>query len=900
MKPERPARRRFGLPFRESSYRSEVDDELAFHVEMRVQALVAQGLSPQEAQRVALQKFGDVRAVRSRMIREGRREAVISVGIEGLRNTFGDLRMAVRSLVRTPTLTLSALVILAIGIGATSSVFAVVQAVVLEPMPFAHPERTVQIEISEGVAGSPSGLVSPGVLLEWQAGATAIEAVAGVARTTAALRTDDLTVRVEGVAVSHTYWDVTGVVPMLGRVFDAREDEPGASAVVVLSHGLWERGFGAAPSALGRTIDLDGVPTSVVGVMPPDLDALEGPAEFWRPLRLDPAQRGNVGSRYLGAMALVREGASVGEAQQGLDQVLDVLGVRSEDGNAFHAILTPTEELLSRPLRPVLFVTLAAMGLVLLVGCGNVATLLIARGASREHELAIRAALGAGRPRLVRGLLAEGVVLAGLSSLLGLVLAGWGVGALKAWTPFPVPRLDQAYLDATVVLFAIGLAAGTAIIFGLAPALRGARVDVAGALVGGEGATARIAGGRDRLRSGFLALQVGLSLTLLIGAGLLVRTSIELNDVPNGYEADGVLSALVALPFARYPDLASVLERYDEIHAAMLSLPDVEAAAVGSRVPLTGGGAGYGFLSDGGDGQGRVQTRLRITGAGYFTTLGVPIVAGRELLAADDASALPAVVVNESFARALGVPGPEAVGRFVYAEGGGPFSDETGAPIRWEIVGVSQDSRDLGPRRPARPELFFSLAQAPSEPWDWLGRQMVLTLRTARDPLDLVVPLQRAIRSVDPELPLYDVRSLTDRLDDELARERFGALMVSGLGLVGLLLAATGIAGSVTYRVRSRTREIGVRVALGAGRGGVRRMIVAQSMVPVAIGVALGLPVALSAARGLEGVLFGVGPGDPWVAVGAVAALLGIAVLAALIPARRVTLIDPVDALRSH
>jgi len=544
-----------------------------------------------------------------------------------------------------------------------------------------------------------------------------------------------------------------------------------------------------------------------------------------------------------------------------------------------------------------LFVLLGAVAVVLLIACGNVANLLLARGAARGREIAVRTALGAGRLRIVRQLLTESVVLAIAAAGAGLLLAHWFITGVVAASPPGVPRLDQARIDPVALAFAVAVALASSVVCGLAPALRLARSDVqTGLREGGRGSTR--GGFRDRLRAGLIVAEVALSLLLLVGAGLLIRSALALQRVNPGFDPRGVLSARVALPQTSYGDPVHARETFRRLADDVASLPGVTHAAVTSYAAMGPGGGSNGLLpEDAGefDMSKLIQSQLRMVTPDFFATLRIRIVKGRGFDAGDRRGGQKVMIVSEALAaRAFG--GQNPIGRRMGCCESGP----DGKQDYKVIVGVAADVRSRGPATAPRPEFYLPLAQAPDAAWDWIGRTMYIVARTEGNPQTLTPAVRGALQRIDPDLPLFDVRQMDERLAAALATARFNTLLLSLLGAIGLLLAASGIYGVIAYFVSQRTQEIGVRIALGATAAGVVRLVLGEALQPVALGAVLGVVSAIAATRVLASQLFGVSPTDPLTIAAVVAMLVGVALIASVIPARRAASIDPTRALQAE
>ena len=894
MSRERRGRHRF-LParLRRRTVADEVDTELAFHLDMRMQEFLEQGMTAEAARAEALRRIGDYDRVRDacRVLGEARERDMQRA--EWLDEVMQDLRFGARQLVRSRALTVVAVLTLALGIGATAAIFSVVDAVVLRPLPFDQPARVV--ELRSGPVGS-AGAVSGANFLDWRAQGTAFERMAAYVTTGFTLTGGELPELLEGARVSADYFGVFGVRPLLGRTFRPEEDEAGRGRVVVLSARAWQKHFGGAADVFGRAVQLNGVPHTVVGVMPPAFDYVEDSPELWVPLALDATERASRGASYLTVLGRLKPGVTTEEAQRVMDAVAHRLKQEHPELSREAAILVrPFGAALTGDHRGRLLTLLGAVGFVLLIGCANVANLLLARGAARQRELAIRAALGAGRRRLVRQLFTESLVLALLGGAAGALLAVGGVRALVALAPDGVPRLEQAQVDARVLLFTLALSVLCSVLFGLVPAFRAARPQLEGALrSGGRHVTG---GPRDRLRGALVVLEVALTLVLLTGAGLLTRSALLLARVEPGYDPAGVLTAQLMLPPARYGEAAQVVRAFGEIAREARLVPGVASAGLVMIVPLAPGSADAAVTAAGRPWtpEHRIPVKFQIASDGYLETLRIPLAAGRAFTPRDDADAPRVVVINEALARRLW-PGESAVGRRV--------SNITGSPEdpQWaEVVGVIRDVRGTGLAEEAAPEVYYPVPQAPAPLWPLIQRGLTLVARAADgagSATALERPLRAAVARVDASLPLGEPRTLASYLAASLATTRFTGLLLGALSAIGLVLAAIGIYGIVAYFVTQRLPEIGVRVALGATPANVARIVLDSGLRPVVLGVVLGIGAALAATRLLRGLLYGVSPSDPLTVTAVVALLLGAALLATLGPARRAMRVDPTSVMR--
>lgn len=872
----------------------EVDDELEFHLEMRIRDLVAQGLDPDAARAEAERRLGDVPAMRRRLLHLGRERNRTMHRTEWLAELRQDLAYGFRTLARNPGFTAIALLTLGIGIGATSAIFSAVNAVVLRPL--AIPEVGRVMLVSELFEGRPSS-VSVGNLVDWQAAnqARPMFTALGSINWRSFTLAGDQPERVLGAAVNSEYFDVMGVPPLKGRVFSAEDDRPGGARVVVLGHRLWQGRFGGDPLVIDRVIPLNGQPHTVIGIMPATFDFTDGTEELWVPAAFTPEQRAQHDEHYLTVYGRLGPGTSVNTAQAMLVEVQRVLNERFPNANWGRSVrIEPMMRQFIGDARGQLFLILGAVVLVMLIACANVANLLLARGAARARELAIRASIGAGRGRLVRQLLAESMALALSASVLGMAVAWVVIRTLVAAAPPGVPRLEQAQLDPATLGFAVALALGSTLLFGLAPALRTARTDLQGVLRTGQ---ARGAGSRrDWFRQGLVAAEVALALILLVGATLLVRTAIHLQRLDPGFDATGLVSARIALPSESYGSPEAARRAFESVLELLTASPGVNRAALTTQVPMGPGGGSNGLVPEGKapSSENAVDSRMRLVSPGYLRTIGLRLKSGRDLTAEDRSGTPRVMLVNETLARAL-FPGQDPLGKRVLCCEGAANDP------RWKtIVGVVGDARSRGPDQEIVAEFFMPIAQAPDAAWSWINRTMSVVVRADGDPLVLAPAMREALRRVDPSVPLFRVETMETSLTNALAPVRFRTVLLGSLAAIGLLLALVGIYGVVSYLVTRRRAEIGVRMALGASTGDVLRLVVGQGLRPVLVGTVIGAIGAFAASRLLSTWLRGVSPNDP-LTFGAVAlALMVVAALASLVPARRATRVEAVEAIRTE
>jgi putative ABC transport system permease protein len=866
----------------------DADDEIRFHLEMRVAELVESGLTEEAARAEASRVFGSAADVRREMRTIDRQTSRRVRLAEWLLDLRHDIVSAMRQFRKAPGFTAAAVLTIALGIGATTAIFGVVHAVILRPLPFAEPDRLVLVQ--GHWKGRPSD-VSAGNFVDWRAATRDVfSSMAAANYLSVNITGGPSPERVLSAQVSHDFFDVFGVAPMLGRTFRAEEDRPGSDGVAILSHGLFVRRYAADPAVLGTTIRVNDRPHAVIGVMPASFDYLAETEALWVPIAFTPERAAMHDEHYLSVYGRLRPGAT-------LDQARDRLAVAARDGEArfprdnkgitSHARLYVDS--LVGDVRTRLFTWLGAVACVLLIACANVANLLLARGTGRARELAVRASLGASRWRIVRQMLAESLVLAGLGAAAGVLLASAATRLLASAAPSALPRLFQADVDLVVLGFAMGLTVLSALIFGLAPALRAARTDLQ--IVLREGG--RCSGGgvaRDRLRSVLVAAEVALAVMLVIGAGLLLRAAWQLQRVPLGFDGQGVLTARVTLPEASYPTGERARQTFEAMVRHLEASPGVVAAAMTSQVPMGPGGSGNGLVAFDGREVRRDQvlpSRLRIVSPSYLSTMRVPLLKGRHFTADDRAGATRVTIVSQSVAEALW-PGQDPIGkRMLCCEG----SEED--PRAKTVVGVVGNVRASGPAADMPNEFYIPAAQIPDVAWAWIQRTMTLVARADGDAVLLATPMREAVRAVSPELPVHGLATMTERLDRSLASSRFGTQLVATLGAIALVLAAIGIYGVIAYFVGQRQHELGIRLALGATPRGIVHLVVRQAMKPVVLGVIAGVVAAVFGARLLEGQLSGVSTADPLAFAAGVGVLVMVALAASALPARRASRVEP-------
>ncbi|MFL6198004.1 MAG: ABC transporter permease [Thermoanaerobaculia bacterium] len=810
-----------------------------------------------------------------------------------------DLRYAVRLLLRTPGFTLLAALTLALGIGANAAIFSVIDAVLLAPLPYRAPERLTIVYSQFPTMSFNRFWTSAPEFLELRQKSRSFEELGAWTAGAANITGGDQPVRVKVARVSAGLFTVLGVQPELGRAFTAREDLPKTEPMVVLSHELWQRAFGADRGVLGKRVQVDGIDRTVLGVMPPGFDVGEERVEAWVPLALDPANPGGRASHYLYLVGRLKPGVSLGQARSELaglverwhDELPDTHVPSPED---HPLVIQPLLDDLVGSVRPKMWLLMGAVGLVLLIACANVANLLLARAEARQKEIAVRTALGAQRGRLLRQFLTESVALSLLGGALGLLLAVWGVRAIVATNPESLPRVREIAVDGRVLLFTLGVSLLTGVLFGLAPALHArASVMFSSLKEGGQRATA--GAGRQLLRRGLVIAEVALAATLVIVGGLLIRSFWLLQQVDPGFDASNVLTFQIALPDARYPEEQQVVAFYQRLVDRLRVLPGVETAAAAWGLPpkrqLLANDTELEGVPEPPNGPAHNVDYWQFVTHDYLRTLKIPIVKGRGFLPTDAAGTPGVVLVNETTAKHFW-PGKDPLGRRLRAS-----APPDVQPPWLTVVGVVKDVKQAGLEAETGTEVYFLQPQMP-ETLGGASDDMYLLVRTAGDPLSLVSQARREVRALDPGLPLADVRSLEQVVFESVAQPRFITSLALLFAAVALALAAVGTYGVLSYSVEQRTQEIGVRMALGAQARQVLGMVLAQGVGLVAIGLVLGVVLALALQRILSGMLFGVAPTDPTIFASVVVVLAAVSLLACYLPARRATRISPLVALR--
>jgi putative ABC transport system permease protein len=865
--------------FRRSQVERDLEEELRFHLEARIRQEIAAGRTPEEARYAALRAMDGIEQ-RKEECRDMRRMNVID-------NLVRDVRYAVRTLARSPGFTLAALLALALGIGANTAVFSVVNAVLLRPLPYADPDRLVTIFTSR--PHSERGNASVAEFLDWRAASRSFETLDAVDPGRFTLTGDGEAVQISGLSVTASFFETLKARPLLGRTFASGEGQPGRDPTVVVSERLWRRRYASDPDIVGKVIPLEGSPHTVIGVMPASFQFWQRDAEVWAIFPLHPPTRR--GPHLLRGLARLKPGVRVEQAAAEMDTIArNVQRANPKDYANLRFPVVPLREVIVGDIRPLLWVLSGAVALVLLIAVSNIANLMLARSTARQRDIAVRLSIGACRGTLVRQFMTESVLLAVAGGALGIALAVSGVTALRSLGPQDVPRLGEIGVDGQVLGFTLLVSLASAVLFGLAPALTACKTSPNEMLkAGGRAGESRSQG---RARGVLVVAQVTLSLLLLIGAGLLIRSFNLLGKVDAGFEAppDRVLTMLVSLTGPQFEKPAAVTAFWHELLTRIRALPGVEAASISVTIPPNSTSFSDDYEIEGKPlpaGEQHPSVPVPFVSHDYQKTLGIPLLRGRWFDARDRADTPRVAVISESMARRH-FPGENPVGRRLKFGG----QTQTWHPYM-EIIGVVGDVKYLGLDRDSG-AVFYELSfRIPF-------RDMWLLVRTQGEAQPLAAAVRREIHRLDPNVPVDRVGTMADALADSVALPRFRSLLMAVFAGSVLLLAAIGIYGVIGYSVAQRTQEIGLRMALGATPAAVLRLVLGQGSRMVLLGIALGLTGALGLTRVLRRMLFGVTASDTMTFAGAALVLGAVAVLASLIPALRAARIDPVTALRQE
>jgi len=871
------------LRFWRSNADADVADEIRFHLESATAELIAQGMTPEAARAQALQRFGDLTAIARALLTLSHERERAMEWRDRFETMHSDLRFAMRQLRKAPGFTIVATLTLALGIGANSAIFSVVDAVLLRPLPYAHADRLLSLKERNGANDTDGMFVAFGNYADWAQRVHAFDSFA-VSRWNGFTLTGAGDPRyLQALRVNAGYWKTLQVPPTLGRYFSAREDAPAAPHVVVISHGLWRDSFGGDSAIIGRSIALSGVPYTVIGVASPRYSLPR--VDAWTPLALTTSELAEHGDHELTVVGLLRERVTSEEAVAELTKVETALAQQYPhkyfDGGI---IAKPLRESIVGPVRLLLLILFGAVALVLLIACLNVANLQLARAAVRRKEIAVRNALGAGRSRIIAQLLTENLVFALGGAVLGIGVAAFGIRFLVRSNPLGVPRLDGATLDAPVLIFALLVAVGSGVGCGMLPAFRASRLDLQQVLR--DGSRTDSATPRNRLRATLVVCKISLAMMLLVGAGLLVRSAILLQHVPPGFDSRNLLVTDIGLPGSRYPNDSAAAARFDEILRNVSSLPGVASAALVSRMPIVGGGGDCNFRRDGAASDGAsFNAQVRVATPSCFETLRLPILRGRNFSSIDAAGAPRVAVINRRFAQKL-FGDEEAIGHRITC------NDPASKNALWlTVIAISGDVHADGLSSGIRDQVYSPLSQSPQY-------ELSLVVRGSVPVLTVAPAIRRTVAALDPLLPLGGLQTVDEAIGSSLAVPRFTSQLLSALGVLGLILAVIGIYGVIAFFVAQRTHEIGIRMALGADTGRVLDLVLRQGVILAAIGIAIGTAASLMLTRTLDNLLYGITARDPLTFVGVAMLLALVSLIASFVPARRASRVDPLAALR--
>ena len=874
-----------------SRMEDELDEELQFHLAKEIEQNLARGMGHEEARLTALRSFGGVESVKeeSRDVR----------GVRVVEELWQDLRYGSRVLLRQPGFAAVAIITLALGIGANTAIFSVINGILLKPLPYPEADRLVKIYGSFVALNANNARLSVPEYIDFRQ-LTETFAASGVfdngSANLAQLEAGEPE-RVERANVTPEMFAVLQVAPILGRIFTQEEAQAGRDDVVLLSHGLWQRRYAGKADVIGQKLTISGRSHTIIGVMPPGF-AFPPKVEIWEPLWFSKEQydQQRRGSRGLEVLARLKPGIGLNRAQAVLDRLSAQLTEQypqNYGGNRrYRMTVTPLLDDFVGNLKPTLLLLAGAVGFVLLIACANVANLLLARAATRRQEMAVRLALGARRGRLVRQLLTESVLLALAGGVAGLLLAMWGVQLLLRFVPDSLPRLASVSLDGRVLAFTTMVSLSTGVIFGLAPALQATQADVNDALR----ESARTGGGvrQQRLRSAFVVAEIALALVLLAGAGLTLKSFWRLQAVDSGFRSDGVLTLRMLLPFTTHPKASQRATFFAQVLEQLRAMPGVAAAGAVSRIPMVPGNNSGTMTAENSASRptsdpnaAQVETEMRWASPDYFQTMGIVLLSGRDFNEADLEGALPVAIVDENFAR-LFYPNENPIGKRI--KRGGAQST-----LPWKtIVGVVRPVRNQRLDATSLPQAYFPVLQEADEMYN-----LSFAIRSSGgEPLALAQSARAAVLAVDRNQPVYDVKPLGQIVGESIALRRLAMLLLSVFAIVALLLAAAGVYGVIAYSVAQRRHEIGIRMALGATAGGVQRLVVRQGLTLATIGIGIGLSAAFALTRIMGNLLYEVSATDPMTFAAIVLLLAAVALAACYLPARRATKVDPMIALR--
>jgi predicted permease len=867
----------------------DLDQEVRSYVDLLTEEKIRLGMSPDEARRAARLEAGGVEQIKDE-VRDERKGSLLDSG-------WQDFRYGVRLLRRAPGFTALAVVTIGLGIGANSAIFSVINGVVRKPLGYPDANRLMFITSQFPNLNFDKFWISPPEYFELKEHTRAFSHVAAFTTGAMNLSEGDRPERVNAGFVSANMFDVLRVLPARGTAFTAEQDLPGAAPVVLLSHEIWQRAFASDPSIVGKTVMIQGQQRTVTGVMPPDFDLHDSKSQLWLPLGLDPVNRQNRGSHFLYLVGRLTPGFSAAQARGELNGMLKLWREWIPQGHVpndtTHRVqMAPLHDEVVGNVKKALWVLQGAVALVLLIACANVANLLLARAESRHKEFAVRTALGAGKTRILRQFMTEGIVLSLLGAALGLALAFWGLKALLAANPDSVPRASEITLDPTVLGFTMAVAILTGLVFGLAPLLHMGDHTVSLAIKeGGQRSTSGT--GQNRVRRGLVIGEIALAVMLVIGAGLLIKTFRNLTSVDAGFDVERRVTFGLVLPQATYPDPQRIVQVVTDLQRRLAEVPGIErVSAMQGLPPLRRVNANdtnfEGYSPGPGDPPANVDYYQTVA-LGYFETMGIEIKAGRGF-EAGDAIGGPVVIINEALARRF-YPDKNPIGQRL-----SPVFGPN--PPLFTIVGVARDVKQGGLEAPAGTELYFNFEQLPRLV-GFAPSDMNLVFEGSRPMTTLAPAIREAVKAIDPGLPIVQLRTMEDVVGASLTRQRFLSLLLAVFAGVALLLAAIGTYGVLAYMVSERQREIGIRMALGAGNGQVVALVLRQGLTIAVVGIVVGVGGALALSRLTQSLLYGVEPSDPATFGAVVAVIALVATAACLIPMRRATRVDPLEAMRA-
>ena len=874
------------FPWKHQSKGQDLERELQSHLQMAANDRIGRGESREHAEQAARREFGNVALVQQ-VTRD-------QWGWPWLGELLQDLRYGARMLRKNLGFSVVAVLTLAIGIGANTSIFGVINAVLLKPLVMEDPNRVVYLQESWQNTFGNVGNVSVGNFADIHRQSASFASLSASNNASFNLATEGAPERVQGELATADYFATFWVQPILGRVFTSEEDQPGHEHVVVVSERLWRTRLRADSSIIGQPLRVNGEPYTVVGVMPKTFDPLLSESDIWIPEAFTAQKLADHDNHYLNVMGRLKPGVSPAQAQS----ELNVIALRLQkqyplDDKDRGLVITPLTTVLLGDQKVALWTMLAAVGFVLLIACANIANLQLVKSRARQKEIALRAALGASPQRILRQLMTENVVLGLAGGVLGVLLAFWGVSWIVAKGPAEVPRLAESNIDPTTLAFACGITLLASLLFGLAPALRSASSQLSQAFKEGGGSSS---GSRDRVRNVLVVAEVALALILMAGAGLLVRSALLVSQVDAGFNTSGLVVGRVGLPDAAYHDPIVARQTFERIISAAADLPGVQSAAAVSRAPLAGGGSSNGLLAEGKpfDLANLLDAQLQIVSPTYISTVQIPLKAGRDFVPQDTRDKTLVTIVNQTLARTMW-PGGDPLGkRFACCEAGPKGRMD---PVWHEVVGVVADVRAWGLDRRVQPQFYLPIAQMPASAWDWIGRTMDVVVRTQGGPIPLNA-LRTTVASIAPGVPIYGVSTMQQKISGTLARSHFDTFLLSIFAATALLLSSVGIYGVLSYTVAQRTRDIGIRMALGASQTQVMCEVLGNGMRLTTLGLVFGLAGALAVTRLLSSLLYGVSSADAITFVVVSLVLTAVALLASYLPSRRATRIDPLVALR--